>query len=297
MTAPVHAWMPSSPCGERCLPTDPAAVGRIRLALRALLAIAAFGLLPILVIVGLASPRMRRSITRFGARLLLAAVGIGLRVDDPRSDYERSRSDAGALLVAGHISWTDVLVLTAIRPSTFVARADLVEWPILGALARAMKVLPIDRASLRSLPGTVDRVAERLRAGGSVVVFPEATTWCGRAYGSLRPALFQAAVDSETWVQPLRLSYVDSAREFTTAPCFVGDETIGSSIARIMRLRGVVAEVEFATPQAPGTDRRDLAARCERSIRPVSVQPTGIVEPAVHGVDDPAGAPQVASAA
>ena len=77
----------------------------------------------------------------------------------------------------------------------------------------------------------------------------------------------QAAIDSETWVQPIRLRYLDRTGEQTAATCFVGDETIGASIGRIFRLRGMRAEVEFTAPEAPGSDRCDLARRCEVAIR------------------------------
>ncbi|MGF0309619.1 lysophospholipid acyltransferase family protein [Rhodococcus sp. IEGM1428] len=282
MTQPIvhaHAWMPSSPCSDGCLPKNPPTVRRIVLVLRVALALTAFGLLPVLVVLGVPFPRVRRSLTRLGSRMLLLAIGIDLTVLDARSDRERSRTSGGALHVSGHISWTDVIVLTAVRPSTFVARADLVDWPVLGRLARAMKVLPIDRARLHQLPGVVEQVADRVREGGSVVVFPEATTWCGRAYGSLRPALLQAAIDSETWVQPIRLRYLDRTGEQTTATCFVGDETIGASIGRIFRLRGLRAEVEFTAPEAPGSDRRDLARRCE-----VAIRRDDVYDPTVHQV-------------
>ncbi|WP_072807300.1 lysophospholipid acyltransferase family protein [Rhodococcoides yunnanense] len=262
-----HAWMPSSPCSDSCIGRGIETVRAVTVVLRVFVAVLAFALLPILVVVGTMSPRARRRVTRFGARLLLFAVGIGLQIDDTRSMREKSRTDAGALLVAGHVSWTDVIVLTALRPATFVARGDLIDWPILGLLARAMRVLPIHRRNLRTLPRTVEQVADRLRSGGTVVVFPEATTWCGRAYGTFRPALFQAAVDTETWVQPIRLRYVDSAGELTTATCFVGDETIGQSISRIFRLKGIVAKIEMVAPEAPGNDRRDLARRCNASVR------------------------------
>ena len=70
-----------------------------------------------------------------------------------------------------------------------------------------MKVIPIERANLRRLPDVVRTVADRLRAGQTVVAFPEGTTWCGLGYGTFRPAMFQGAVDAGRPVQPLRLTY------------------------------------------------------------------------------------------
>ncbi len=74
-------------------------------------------------------------------------------------------------------------------------------------MACIIKVIPIERASLRQLPGVVDAVAARLGAGQTVVAFPEGTTWCGLASGPFYPAMFQAAVDTGRPVQPLRLRY------------------------------------------------------------------------------------------
>ncbi len=70
------------------------------------------------------------------------------------------------LVVAPHVSWTDVLVLTAVAPAGFVARSDLLEWGLLGALARRMRVIPIARERLRELPVVVARIRDRLAAGG-----------------------------------------------------------------------------------------------------------------------------------
>lgn len=143
---------------------------------------------------------------------------------------------AGVLVVAGHIGWSDVVVLAAVQPLSFVARADLIDWPMLGKLAELMRIIPIERERLRALPGVVAQIAERLAAGERVAAFPEGTTWCGRAYGKLRPALFQAAVDTGTPVQPIRLRYLDAHGEPCTATGFVGDDTFialpGASFAR-----------------------------------------------------------------
>jgi 1-acyl-sn-glycerol-3-phosphate acyltransferase len=181
---------------------------------------------------------------------------------------DRRGYDGGLLVVAPHVSWTDVLVVMAVAPAGFVARADLLEWGALGSLARRMRVIPIERERLRALPGVVDIVRSRLDGGERVAVFPEGTTWCGRAYGGFRSALFEAAIDAECPVQPIGFVYLDHTGVRTTGPAFVGEETIGASIARLVRSRGLVASVTLAPLEWPGTDRRDLAARCERAVRP-----------------------------
>lgn len=250
------SWVPQSPCGEGCLPARSETVD-------AGTALARAGLIGLAVltapVVATRSLQMRR---RY-ARAVLRCLGVTTEVRDERPAGEAG----GKLIVAGHVSWIDVLVLSAVEPASFVARADLLDWGLLGRLARRMRIIPIDRANLRTLPDTVGAVRDRLAAGQSVAAFPEATTWCGRAYGRLRPAMFQAAVDAQRPAQPVAIRYEDSRGELCTGPCFVGAETMAASILRSLRQRGVTARVRLAPPEAPGLCRRDLARRCEEAVR------------------------------
>ncbi|WP_280383100.1 lysophospholipid acyltransferase family protein [Nocardia wallacei] len=262
--APVHDWMPSSPCGPSCVDVS-ATAGTVRAAARVLGVIALLSSFPA---VNLATPRARRAgLHRRYARAALRCCGIRLRVIDRRGDSAPGAVGAGPLVVAQHVGWTDVLALAAVQPMGFVARADLIDWPLLGRLARLVRVIPIDRERLRQLPEVVDTMAARLRAGEPVGVFPEGTTWCGRAHGRLRPALFQAAVDTGAPVQPIRLRYLDRDGEPSTVPGFVGLDTFVDSARRVLRSKGVVAELELLPRELPGADRHELARRCERAVR------------------------------
>ncbi|WP_375336058.1 lysophospholipid acyltransferase family protein [Nocardia sp. SYP-A9097] len=259
--ASAHAWMPSSPCGPECVETPPEA-GRLRFAAR----LAGIGAVAVSFPVAyLVTPRRHRAgLQRRYARALLSCCGIRVRVVDKRGAEVEQQ---GLLVVAGHIGWTDIIALSAVQPTAFVARADMVDWPVLGDIARRVRVIPIERERLRELPGVVNRIAERLTAGERIGLFPEGTTWCGRAHGRLRPALFQAAIDTETPVQPIRLRYLDRHGEVCTVPGFVGIDTMADSFRRVLRSKGVVAELVLQPLEQPGTDRRDLARRCEQAIR------------------------------
>ncbi|MDV2475010.1 1-acyl-sn-glycerol-3-phosphate acyltransferase [Rhodococcus zopfii] len=268
MSARAHPWMPHSPCGTGCLPRHADRVSLLTYAGRWLVVLVALAGAPALAAGRLLPAAARIALVQRCSRALLRCAGLRLTVTDLRHRGERDTGrETGVLVVAPHVSWTDVLVLTAIAPSGFVARADLLGWGALGTLARRMRVIPIERENLRDLPEVVARIRTRLQLGDRVTVFPEGTTWCGRAHGRFRAALFQAAVDAECPVQPVRLRYLDGTGAVGTAPAFVGDDTIGAAIRRMLRHRGTVADVVLAPLQPPGTDRHDLAARCERAVR------------------------------
>ncbi|WP_228003046.1 lysophospholipid acyltransferase family protein [Nocardia australiensis] len=286
--AATHAWMPSSPCGPGCIePIDEVGTARV---VGRLFGVA--GLLLSFPVVNLVTPRGKRELLhRRYARTLLNCLGMRLRVIDNRGIDNRtigrngvaSEGDTvpagygnsgrsgmpgeGVLVVAGHVGWTDIVALAAVQPLGFVARADMVDWPVLGALARLMRVIPIERERLRELPDVVAQLGDRLAGGERIGVFPEGTTWCGRAYGRMRPALFQAAVDTGTPVQPVRLRYLDRHGAQCTVPGFVGVDTFESSAARVLRARGMIAEVVLEQVLQPGPDRRELARRCEAAVR------------------------------
>lgn len=264
-----HAWMPVSPCGTGCVQQRPE-IGVARAGLRAAGAVSVLLAYPF---VHLVTPPSRRSgVQRRFARTLLRACGIRLRVVDRRTGAAAigpryAAPGTGMLVACGHIGWTDIVVLASVQPLAFVARADLIDWPVLGTLARVMRVIPIERERLRRLPEVIEQVGHRLAAGERIGFFPEGTTWCGRAYGSLRPALFQAAVDTATPVQPVRLRYLDAHGNRSTVPGFVGDDTLVGSIVRVLRTRNLTAEVVLAPVEQAGADRKELARRCERAVR------------------------------
>ncbi|MFJ9366583.1 lysophospholipid acyltransferase family protein [Nocardia sp. NPDC101769] len=259
--ASAHAWIPHSPCGPSCVDA-PAEAGTLRVAAR-IAGIA--GVLLSFPIAHYATPRRRRAgVQRRYARALLACCGIRVRIVDNRAPEDRR--EGGVLIAARHIGWTDIVALTAVEPVSFVARADLVEWPMLGDVAKRVRVIPIERERLRQLPSVIATMADRLRAGERVTFFPEGTTWCGRAHGSLRPALFQAAIDADTPVQPIRLRYLDRDGGLSTIPGFVGIDSLADSFRRVLRSKGVVAEIALQPQLLPDTDRHELARRCERTL-------------------------------
>lgn len=258
-----HAWLQRATCDAGCFHAGADDPGRrwlvtLRTALRVVAALLLFSGVWLLAI-----PMPGRSHLQRGyCRLMLRSLGVRMSVSGGPI-----RNLRGVLVVSGHVSWLDIFAIGTVLPGSFVARADLVEWPALGPIIRIMKVIPIDRARLRRLPAVVAAVADRLRAGHTVVAFPEGTTWCGLGYGRFRPAMFQAAIDAGRPVQPLRLAYRHKDGRRSTVPAFVGDDSLLTSIKRVITARRTICHIHVESLQLPGEDRRDLAARCETAVR------------------------------
>jgi 1-acyl-sn-glycerol-3-phosphate acyltransferase len=257
----VSGWVPVADCDVTCVRAELAG-RRVWVTARTLLRATAAGLL-LAVAPALMLPAPGRArLARGYCRLMLRCLGVRITLSGGPI-----RNLSGVLVVSGHVSWVDVFVIGAVLPGRFVAKSEVVSWPGLGLLARLMRVIPIERANLRRLPDVVAAVAQALRAGQTVVAFPEGTTYCGVAYGRFRPALFQAAVDAERPVQPLRLSYHDRDGAPSTVAAYVGDDTLPASLRRLLAARRTLVRVDVGPLQLPRGDRRDLAGRCERAVR------------------------------
>ena len=114
---------------------------------------------------------------RWWAKCLVWAAGIEVRLHNA----ERMQSGEPRIYVSNHVSWFDVLTLAAVLPHyKFVGKAELFRIPLFGRAARAAGMIAIERENRKSAFESYRIAAERIRAGASVVVFPEGTR--GRSY-------------------------------------------------------------------------------------------------------------------
>lgn len=172
------------------------------------------------------------------------------------------------LLVSNHISWLDILVMHAAGHCRFVSKADIKHWPLLGTLTTAAGTLYIERESRRDAMRVVHHMSEALSDGDIVAVFPEGTTGNGIDLLPFHANLLQAAIAVDVPVQPIALSFIDSATGQTSqAASFVGDETLLGSLWNTLKSCNLAAAATYGVPQwANGRDRRKWAADLRTEI-------------------------------
>lgn len=217
---------------------------------------------------------------------LLRCLGVRLEVSGawPRAlAAQESEQASGQLLVANHLSWLDVVVFNACVATDFVAKEELRHWFFLGWLAKKNGTLFLPRHSPRQVQMLNTQLAQRLQAGGSVLVFPEGTTSADGRVLPFYPALFQAALDAHVGVQPLALAYCDAAGAHSSAPVYAGDCSLWQSLRRVMAAPDLVARVQLCPVLATQRDsgpaaqqRRQLAQHARAAIAarlPASAMP------------------------
>jgi 1-acyl-sn-glycerol-3-phosphate acyltransferase len=153
---------------------------------------------------------------RLWCRVILAASGCSVRLEGA----EHLRGAGPAVLAANHASYLDVVVLLAALPGDFrfVAKRELLRWPLVGSVIRKVGHLTVERMRAPQSVADADRVTEALRSGISVLVFPEGTFV--RSPGTLpfRLGAFKAALETGSPVIPVALL---GTREVLPADAYV----------------------------------------------------------------------------
>ncbi|MDP1651040.1 MAG: lysophospholipid acyltransferase family protein [Rubrivivax sp.] len=186
-----------------------------------------------------------------------------LRVLGLRLQVQGTLRPGAKLLVANHISWLDIMAIHAVCPEArFVSKADVQRWPLLNRLVAGAGTLYIERERTRDAVRVVHQMAEALRAGDTVAIFPEGTTGDGHALLPFHANLLQAAIATATPIQPLVLRFSDARHAVSPAAQYVGDTTLAQSLWLLAGGEGVAVRLTVLSAQATAhADRRALARR------------------------------------
>ena len=207
---------------------------------------------------GLVMPRRdaagRHAIVQRWSGQMLRCLGVTVRVAG-------SAHPGAVLMVANHVSWLDIPALHASAPQArFVSKSNIAHWPLLGRLARAGGTLFIERERKRDALRVVHEVADALRQGNAVAVFPEGTTGAGYEVLPFHANLLQAAITTAAVVQPVVMRYSEPGHPVSLAAQYTGTTTLVDSLMKVCRAHGLVVDVRFLAPEPVGeSDRRVLA--------------------------------------
>lgn len=201
------------------------------------------------------------------ARALLRLFAVEVVVDGvvPPPTQGRGR---GRLVVTNHRSAIDIGVVLSTFGGTMVSRADLASWPVIGAAARAVGTVFVDRSSAKSGAATIRTIQKLLEDGETINLFPEGTTFEGDEVRPFHGGAFVSAVRAEAEILPIGIAYPKSSG----AAFF--NEKFPQHLARMARSRGTRMVVAVGTPFiARRADRAtDVTKRAQAEVAALVAQ-------------------------
>jgi fatty-acyl-CoA synthase len=140
---------------------------------------------------------------RLWCRVILTLSGCAIRLEGA----EHLRGGGPAVLAANHASYLDVVLLLAALPADFrfVAKRELLSAPLVGRVIRKVGHLTVERGRAPQSVADAARVTEALRAGVSVLVFPEGTFVRSAGILPFRLGAFKAAMETGSPIVPIVL--------------------------------------------------------------------------------------------
>jgi len=124
------------------------------------------------------SRRAARRATGWACRRFLWTAGCAVRIEGQEILGEiRAGRISPAVLSCNHTSYLDVIALIAVLPPDclFSTKWEILQWPLLGTIARKMGQMGFDRSDPQDRIRQAEQIEQALRNGLSAVVFPEGT--------------------------------------------------------------------------------------------------------------------------
>ena len=223
-------------------------------------------------------PRMARVFPMHYHRLVCRILGIKLEVIG-------DVAARGPLLIASnHVSWLDIVVLSAVAPISFVAKREVSTWPFFGSLARLQRTVFVDRDRRHATGNSRDEMQARLKAGDILVLFPEGTSGDGRSVLPFKTSFFGAADLPGVLVQPVTLAYrghrnLPMNRRLLPSYAWYGDMELVPHLLGALRSGPIEVTVVCHSPLSLSGElnRKALAKHAEAEVR------RGLVRALHHG--------------
>ncbi|WP_297829839.1 lysophospholipid acyltransferase family protein [Thermomonas sp.] len=187
--------------------------------------------------------RLSHAAIRFWAGGLTRVFGLRVR-------REGTPLPGGILFVANHVSWMDIVVLHSQRMMGFIAKSEIRGWPLIGWLAAQGESIFLQRGNGDSLGQVVAEMAQRLRAGRAIGVFPEGGTRSGKGEIVFHARIFAAAVEAQATVQPVAVAYGPKASA-QAVMAFAPRERFLGNFFRVLGEPARTVRVGFLEPIPP----------------------------------------------
>jgi len=143
------------------------------------------------------------ALARLWSRVILGVPGVKLEVK-MRAPLEPGRP---YVFMPNHASMVDIWAVFVAIPASFrfIAKKQLASIPLFGWAMAAGRFIFIDRQNAASARRTMDEASRRIRAGQSVVIFPEGTRTRDGRLMPFKKGGFHLAIDSGAAVVPVAI--------------------------------------------------------------------------------------------
>jgi len=209
-------------------------------------------------------------------RMLAKLTGLHVRVHGQVA-REEGDGKAATLFVSNHSSYIDVVVLGSLIPGSFVAKAEVNGWPLIGLMARIQNTVFIERRAVRARTQS-NVLRDRLETGSNLILFPEGTSSDGQRTLPFKSSLFSIAetplpdghfpVIQPVSIVATEIGGLPMGRAWRPYYAWYGDMTLVKHVWEFFKIGAFTIDVIFHPPVTVKDfgDRKLLSDHCQRVI-------------------------------
>lgn len=170
------------------------------------------------------------------------------------------------LLISNHLSYLDIMVISAITPVVFVSKSEVRSWPIFGFCAVLSGTLFIDRTRRMHVGPINEEIEAAMDAGVLVAVFPEGTSTNGEEVLPFRSPLLEPVTRGSHPISVGYLIYELDGGDARNEVCYWGDHTFFPHAVNLLGKKAVRAKMRFAPFERTTDDRKKLAVELREAV-------------------------------
>lgn len=176
------------------------------------------------------------------------------------------------LLACNHLSYLDIVVLSAIHPQVFLSKAEVRNWPIIGALTRCAGTLFVRREKKADVASLQAPFTEVISQKLPLTLFPEGTSSDGAQVMPFYSSLLEPAAQARWPVTPGWIGYRLDEGSVADEICYWRDMTFGPHFLKLLSKKKIYATVVFGEPIASGLNRKQMAASLHREVSALAAE-------------------------
>lgn len=199
------------------------------------------GLLTVFLLFGWMSKSARETIVKNWSKLLMKTTGVKVTQEG------QPILDGPVMLAANHVSWIDIFIINSQRATSFIAKSEIRQWPVIGWLVYAVGTIFIQRGSRQAVIEINAGMDDYFKANTCIGLFPEGTTSDGLSVLHMYSGLLEGAMNSRVPIQPVALLFTHEGKR-SGRVAFVGEQTLVANIWVLLSSKNVGVQVRFLPP-------------------------------------------------
>lgn len=187
------------------------------------------------------------------SRRVNRALGVHVHVEGPLPSIH-------AMIASNHRSYMDITVMGEVLPTTFLAKQEVRQWPIIGYGCSLADVIFVERENPESRIRALALIREQLELRGGITIHPEGTTTAGPGIVPMKRGSFRMAAEGGFPVVPCALWYEDPN------DAWIGDDTFFRHFFQAFRKKRIDVHIRFGEPRT-SSDPDELLNKTESWIK------------------------------